>query len=68
MPQAPSRAIGYRNLSVVPSAVGPVKAMALELDAGKARALVDGLIERRDGAGSIRDELNAFAQAEGIPV
>jgi phosphotransferase system enzyme I (PtsP) len=61
-------AIGYRNLSVVPSAVGPVKAMALELDAGKARAVVDGLIERRDGAGSIRDELNAFAQAEGIPV
>jgi phosphotransferase system enzyme I (PtsP) len=61
-------AIGYRNLSVVPSAVGPVKAMALELHARKARALVNGLIERRDGAGSIRDELIAFAQAEGIPV
>ena len=61
-------ALGYRQLSLVPSAVGPIKAMALELDAGKARNLVDGLIERRDGAGSIRDELNAFAQAEGIPV
>ncbi len=31
-------ALGYRNLSLVPSAVGPVKAMALELDAGKAKA------------------------------
>ena len=30
-------ALGYRSLSLSPSAVGPVKAMLLELDAGKAR-------------------------------
>ena len=34
-------AIGYRSLSLAPSAVGPVKAMLLDLDAGKAAALLD---------------------------
>jgi len=61
-------ALGYRKLSLVPSAVGPVKAMAMELDAGKAQALVHGLIAQKNGAGSIRDTLTAFAQAEGIPL
>ena len=46
-------ALGFRQLSLVPSAVGPVKAMVLELDATKAKALVDLLIARKNGAGSI---------------
>ena len=33
-------ALGYRSLSVTPSAIGPVKAMLLELDAGKAAKLL----------------------------
>jgi phosphotransferase system enzyme I (PtsP) len=61
-------ALGYRQLSLVPSAIGPVKAMALELDAAKAAALVKTLIAHKNGCGSIRDELNAFAAAEGIPL
>jgi len=61
-------ALGFRKLSLVPSAVGPVKAMAMELDAGKAQALVNGLIARKNGAGSIREKLTAFAEAEGIPL
>jgi phosphotransferase system enzyme I (PtsP) len=61
-------AIGYRKLSLVPSAVGPVKAMAMELHAGKAQALVNALIARKNGAGSIREKLMAFAEAEGIPL
>jgi phosphotransferase system enzyme I (PtsP) len=61
-------ALGYRHLSLVPSAVGPVKAMALELDASKAAMLVRTLITHKDGCGSIRDDLTAFAAAEGIPV
>jgi phosphotransferase system enzyme I (PtsP) len=61
-------ALGYRRLSLVPSAVGPVKAMTMELDAGRARALVDSLISRKNGAGSIREKLTAFAEAEGIPL
>ncbi len=61
-------ALGYRKLSLVASAVGPVKAMALELDVGKAAALVKALISHRDGGGSIRDKLVAFAETEGIPL
>jgi phosphotransferase system enzyme I (PtsP) len=61
-------ALGFRQLSLVPSAVGPVKAMALELDAGKAEALVNALIARKNGTGSIREKLMAFAEAEGIPL
>jgi phosphotransferase system, enzyme I, PtsP len=61
-------ALGYRHLSLVPSAIGPVKAMALELDARKAEELVRTLIAHKDGGGSIRDDLIAFAETEGIPL
>src|ERR1700754_1106827 len=37
--------IGYRSLSVAPSAIGPVKAMLLELNAGKAGKLLNPLID-----------------------
>jgi len=60
--------LGYRSLSLVPSAVGPVKAMLLELDAGKTEVLVSSLIARSDGSASIRDKLVAFAEAEGLPM
>ena len=33
-------ALGYRSLSLTPSAVGPVKAMLLDLDAGKAELML----------------------------
>jgi phosphotransferase system enzyme I (PtsP) len=61
-------ALGYRHLSLVPSAIGPVKAMALELDAGKAATLMRTLMAHKNGCGSIREELKAFAAAEGIPL
>jgi phosphotransferase system enzyme I (PtsP) len=61
-------ALGYRKLSLVPSAVGPVKAMALELDVGKAATLTKALISRKDGGSSIRDKLVAFAETEGVPL
>jgi len=61
-------ALGYRRLSLVPSAVGPVKAMALELDVGKAETLVKALIAHKDGGASIREKLVTFAEAEGIPL
>jgi phosphotransferase system enzyme I (PtsP) len=61
-------AIGYRKLSLVPSAVGPVKAMALELDVGKAETLVKTLMAHKNGGGSIRDKLIAFAETEGVPL
>src|SRR5271166_3575477 len=60
-------AIGYRSLSLTPSAVGPVKAMLLDVDAHKAEKLVCSLIERPANS-SIRDKLVAFAEAEGLPL
>src|SRR3982074_1387003 len=47
--------LGYRSLSLVPSAVGPVKAMLLELDAGKTEVLVSALIAKADGSAASRD-------------
>jgi phosphotransferase system, enzyme I, PtsP len=61
-------ALGYRHLSLVPSAIGPVKAMAMELDASKATTVMRTLMAHKNGCGSIRAELTAFAQAEGIPL
>jgi phosphotransferase system enzyme I (PtsP) len=59
-------ALGYRSLSLSPSGVGPVKAMLLDLDVAKAKALVDGLIEKAEPGVSIREKLTAFAEAEGL--
>jgi len=61
-------AIGYRALSVTPSAIGPVKGMLLELDAGKAGKLLNPLIEKPAGSGSIRERLTAFAAEHNLQV
>ena len=62
-------ALGFRALSLTPSALGAVKAMLLELDAKKAEAL----LQPADAAGpskdvSIRKKLEEFAAAEGLPL
>jgi phosphotransferase system enzyme I (PtsP) len=59
-------AIGYRALSVAPSAVGPVKAMLLGLNAAKAAAFLVPLIERPTGSLTIREQLRKFAAEEGL--
>ncbi len=59
-------AIGYRSLSLAPSAIGPVKALLLDLDAAKAAALVGPLLEGPAGGVSVRDRLKEFAAAEGL--
>jgi len=59
-------ALGYRSLSLSPTAHGPVKAMLLDLDAGKAEQLMTQLLDAPSGSISIRDELTAFAEAEGL--
>src|SRR5262249_17484938 len=61
-------ALGYRSLSLVPSAIGPVKAIVGEVDTGKAKALVESLVGKPDGAISIRGKLADFATAEGLPI
>src|SRR3982075_3860634 len=59
-------AIGYRSLSLSPSAVGPVKAMLLDLNARKAAALIQPLIDSPAGSLPIRERLKAFATEEGL--
>jgi phosphotransferase system enzyme I (PtsP) len=59
-------ALGYRSLSLTPSAIGPVKQMLLELDVAKAQALLCPLIESPIGSVAVRDRLEAFAAAEGL--
>jgi phosphotransferase system, enzyme I, PtsP len=61
-------ALGYRSLSLTPSAIGPVKSMLLELDADKIEALLRPLIESPAGTVGVRDRLEAFAAAEGLPL
>jgi phosphotransferase system enzyme I (PtsP) len=58
--------IGFRALSLSPSAVGPVKAMLLELDCRKGEQALLPLLEQPAGSVSIRAKLESFAAAEGL--
>ncbi len=60
--------LGYRSLSLSPTAHGPVKALILELDVGKAEAMMKPLLDAPSGSVSIRDRLRAFAEAEKLPL
>jgi phosphotransferase system enzyme I (PtsP) len=59
-------AIGYRSLSLAPSAVGPVKAMLLEVDLPKVEALVGPLLDGPAGGVSVRGALKDFAGEHGL--
>jgi phosphotransferase system enzyme I (PtsP) len=61
-------AIGYRALSLTPSAIGPVKAMLLELDCRKTAAFLSPLIDKPRAATTIRAELEKFAADNGLQV
>jgi phosphotransferase system enzyme I (PtsP) len=58
--------LGYRTLSLSPSAIGPVKALLLELDISKGEAALLPCLEQPIGSVSIRDRLESFAAAEGL--
>ena len=58
--------IGYRSLSLAPSAVGPVKAMLLDLDCNKVAAFLGPLIEKPTQAVPIRQQLQKFAEEAGL--
>jgi phosphotransferase system enzyme I (PtsP) len=59
-------AIGYRSMSIAASAVGPVKAMILDLDAKKVAALVEPLLNGPGAKETVRQKIEAFAAAEGL--
>src|SRR5439155_13643970 len=52
--------LGYRTLSLSPSAVGPVKALLLELDCRKGEAMLFPSLEQPVGSISIRHTLENF--------
>ena len=58
--------LGYRTLSLTPSAVGPVKALLLELDCGKGEADLLPSLKEPVGSVSIRHKLEGFAASEGL--
>jgi phosphotransferase system enzyme I (PtsP) len=58
--------LGFRSMSLTPSALGAVKAMLLDLDAGKVEALLRPLVEKPPHDATIRERLEAFAAAEGL--
>jgi phosphotransferase system enzyme I (PtsP) len=58
--------VGYRSLSVSPLAVGPVKALLLDLDCSKAEKAILPLLEKPVGSVSVRQHLEQFAAAEGL--
>jgi phosphotransferase system enzyme I (PtsP) len=59
-------AMGYRSLSLSATALGPVKAMVIDLDAKKAEAMLGPLLDAPSGSVSIRQKLTEFAEAEGL--
>ncbi|TNE33447.1 MAG: phosphoenolpyruvate--protein phosphotransferase [Alphaproteobacteria bacterium] len=58
--------LGYRNFSMSPEMMGPVKEMALSADIGKIEPFVRSLCGVRDH--SVRDQLRAFARDHSIIV
>ncbi|MHA1189053.1 MAG: putative PEP-binding protein, partial [Alphaproteobacteria bacterium] len=61
-------AIGYRDLSMAPSAIGPVKAMIRTLDLLPLADKFKGVIEKGASASEVRAELHAWADLHRIPV
>jgi phosphotransferase system, enzyme I, PtsP len=61
-------ALGYRSLSLAPSAVGPVKAMLLDVDCRKTAAFLDPMIEKPCSNVMIRAQLEKFAADNGLQI
>jgi len=58
--------LGYRSLSLSPSAIGPVKALLVELDLRKGEREILPLLEQPIGSVSIRHKLESFAASQGL--
>jgi len=61
-------AIGYRSLSMSPSAIGPVKSMILKVDLDEAQVFLATLLAADDGAPSVREKLREYALSRNIPL
>ncbi|MCD2470697.1 phosphoenolpyruvate--protein phosphotransferase [Jiella sp. MQZ9-1] len=59
--------LGFRNISMAPPSIGPVKAMLLGLDADALARELDALLDDPSEAGSARGVLQEFAERHAIP-
>ena len=60
--------MGFRDLSMSPASIGPIKAMVLSLDAQAISDLIDAEMARAHDGASLRPALAAFAKTHGIPI
>ncbi|SFK94877.1 phosphoenolpyruvate--protein phosphotransferase [Methylorubrum salsuginis] len=60
--------LGFRDFSMSPAAIGPIKAMVLSADAGEVAALIDAELTKVTDGASLRPALAAFAKAHGVPI
>ncbi|MEM6464299.1 MAG: phosphoenolpyruvate--protein phosphotransferase [Pseudomonadota bacterium] len=60
--------IGYRNISMSPAAIGPVKSMLLALDVDRLADVLLPALESDNGNDRMRELLVDFAKANGIPL
>src|SRR5579871_1085127 len=60
--------IGYRSLSLTPSAIGPVKAMLLDVNCRNTADFLRPLIEKPNQSIPIRTQLEKFAAASGLQI
>ncbi len=58
--------IGFRNLSLVPSSIGPVKSMVRSLNVGDLKQYLDTVVNLDDR--SLREKLRGFAQDHGVVI
>jgi len=61
-------AIGFRAISMSPAAIGPVKAMMVELPLGKLTEIMDELLNGQSCERDVRALLKAFAEEHNIPL
>jgi len=61
-------ALGFQNLSMPVTGIGPVKSAILALDAGKLAALLKPKIASTSDADSLRQVVIEFCEKEGVPV
>jgi phosphotransferase system enzyme I (PtsP) len=60
--------LGYRSISMAPAAIGPVKAMLLELPVADLAARLDQAMNGVGAEAEIRSLLSGFAEERGIPL
>jgi phosphotransferase system enzyme I (PtsP) len=60
--------LGYRSLSMAPAAIGPVKAMTLELEVGELAPFLDELLDQPAMENRVHGALLAFAERNAIPI